>query len=319
MKEEEEEEALWCGGEISLGLRTDTSGCFLHSGSQSCEKRFSGSQAQSRRDRGLHIIGPKHSEYQTLFANSCARWCSCDYRWQLRVCARVSGCYFANRGRGFKKEIGWTTFVLKLSGFQILNIFWGKKALNIRLTTNYPILNDKTYFCLWILNFCLLWHVFALLLKWYNPADDSNSCWVTHGGMTLFSLYQLTTSCTWQWKTPAPVSFTVTLHFPLAYVFVSLRRLQRTMAFAGMLSDEDIRAAVQACQSESDNTHTHTLTHWWDAAKFTPALCFNIIFRYPELYVSNSIFCNFLLRLHLTNKKLPPAWIYFRSWATWEI
>lgn len=138
--------------------------------------------------------------------------------------------------------------------------------------------------------------------------------------MTLFSLYQLTTSCTWQRKTPAPVSFTVTLHFPLAYVFVSLRRLQRTMAFAGMLSDEDIRAAVQACQSESDNTHTHThtLTHWWDAAKFTPALCFNIIFRYPVLYVSNSIFCNFLLRLHLTNKILPPAWIYFRSWATWE-
>lgn len=66
--------------------------------------------------------------------------------------------------------------------------------------------------------------------------------------------------------------------------------------------------------------HTHTLTHWWDAAKFTPALCFNIIFRYPVLYVSNSIFCNFLLRLStLTNKILPPAWIYFRSWATWEI
>lgn len=66
MKKEEEEEALWCGGEISLDLRTDTSGCFLHSGSQSCEKRVGGSQAQSRRGKGLHIIGPKHSEYRTL-------------------------------------------------------------------------------------------------------------------------------------------------------------------------------------------------------------------------------------------------------------
>ncbi|XP_040918204.1 parvalbumin beta-like [Toxotes jaculatrix] len=35
MKEEE----AFCGvGEISLGLRTDTSGCFLHSGSRSCKR-----------------------------------------------------------------------------------------------------------------------------------------------------------------------------------------------------------------------------------------------------------------------------------------
>lgn len=38
-------------------------------------------------------------------------------------------------------------------------------------------------------------------------------------------------------------------------VCVSLRQPQRTMAFAGMLSDEDIQAAIQACQGESDNTH----------------------------------------------------------------
>ncbi|XP_062295583.1 parvalbumin beta-like [Scomber scombrus] len=33
------EEEAFCGvGEISLGLRTDTSGCFLHSGSRSCKR-----------------------------------------------------------------------------------------------------------------------------------------------------------------------------------------------------------------------------------------------------------------------------------------
>lgn len=37
----------------------------------------------------------------------------------------------------------------------------------------------------------------------------------------------------------------------------SLRQLQRTMAFAGLLSDEDITAAVQACQGESHSTHAH--------------------------------------------------------------
>lgn len=34
----------------------------------------------------------------------------------------------------------------------------------------------------------------------------------------------------------------------------SLRQPQRTMAFAGMLSDKDIKAAVQACQGESGKT-----------------------------------------------------------------
>lgn len=56
------------------------------------------------------------------------------------------------------------------------------------------------------------------------------------------------------WKHLHRFPSTVTLHFFLvrACVFVSLRQLQRTMAFAGMLSDEDVKAAVQACQSESD-------------------------------------------------------------------
>lgn len=55
--------------------------------------------------------------------------------------------------------------------------------------------------------------------------------------------------------------------YPLVCVFASLRPPQRTMAFAEMLSDEDIRAAVQACQSESESVHacthihTHTLAH----------------------------------------------------------
>lgn len=41
-------------------------------------------------------------------------------------------------------------------------------------------------------------------------------------------------------------------------VCVSLRQPQRTMAFAGMLNEEDIKAAVQACQGESDMQRTLT-------------------------------------------------------------
>lgn len=59
-EEEEKEEAVGGVGEISVGLRTDTSGCSSHSGSQSCERRVGNSQAQSR--RGLRVSGPKHGE-----------------------------------------------------------------------------------------------------------------------------------------------------------------------------------------------------------------------------------------------------------------
>lgn len=46
MKEEE----AFCGvGEISLGLRTDKSDCFLHSGSQSCKRVL---VAKTQRKRG---------------------------------------------------------------------------------------------------------------------------------------------------------------------------------------------------------------------------------------------------------------------------
>ncbi len=113
----------------------------------------------------------------------------------------------------------------------------------------------------------------TLLWKWYSPTGkryNSAPCLLTvlmylkttRRGMimlnlsTSFDCFYLTETVIWQQKTPAPPSFHVTLHFLRACVFASLRQLQRTMAFAGMLNDEDIKAAVQACQSESDSTHT---------------------------------------------------------------
>lgn len=52
MKEEE----AFCGvGEISLGLRTDKSDCFLHSRSQSC-KRVLVAQAQSKRGSASQAV-----------------------------------------------------------------------------------------------------------------------------------------------------------------------------------------------------------------------------------------------------------------------
>lgn len=59
-EEEKEEEAVGGVGEISVGLRTDTSGCSSHSGPQSCERRVDNSQAQSR--RVLRILPPQHGE-----------------------------------------------------------------------------------------------------------------------------------------------------------------------------------------------------------------------------------------------------------------
>lgn len=85
---------------------------------------------------------------------------------------------------------------------------------------------------------------------------------------------------------------------PLACVFASLRPPLRTMAFAEMLSDEDIRAAVQACQSESESVHactrarSHTHTRFLSRADGMQlrVLCSDIIFRCfcvsPE-YLSN--------------------------------
>lgn len=75
----------------------------------------------------------------------------------------------------------------------------------------------------------------------------------------------LTEAAARQPTTPAPLSFTVTLHFLRVRerVCVCLRPsgdYRTTMAFAGMLSDEDIKAAVQACQSESGSTRTLTCT-----------------------------------------------------------
>lgn len=86
--------------------------------------------------------------------------------------------------------------------------------------------------------------------------------------------------------------------YPLACVFASLRPPQRTMAFAEMLSDEDIRAAVQACQSESESVracmHAHTHTHFGSRADgMQPkVLCSSIIFRCFAFRLSSSIiFC----------------------------
>lgn len=65
------------------------------------------------------------------------------------------------------------------------------------------------------------------------------------------------------------------------------------MAFAEMLSDEDIRAAVQACQSESESVRacTHAHTHFLpgtDGIRLK-VLCSNIIFRCFAFHMSNSI------------------------------
>lgn len=82
------EEEAFCGvGEISPGLRTDTSGCLLHSESRSCERLL---VAHRHKAREAEICTSLAQTAQTsakarwvagfVFANSCARWhlCNCS-------------------------------------------------------------------------------------------------------------------------------------------------------------------------------------------------------------------------------------------------
>lgn len=64
---------------------------------------------------------------------------------------------------------------------------------------------------------------------------------LTHGGTVLLDVFDLMNTCN--------------AHAPSLHVSVSCRT---TMAFAEMLSDENIKAAVQACHGESNHICTYS-------------------------------------------------------------
>lgn len=83
MKEEE----VFCGvGEISLGLRTNTSRCFLH---RITKLQKGAGSKQSKRSRDLHFIDSESVNLIlstvsiTLFVNACVWQCLCGNSMQF--------------------------------------------------------------------------------------------------------------------------------------------------------------------------------------------------------------------------------------------
>lgn len=137
-----EEEALCGVGEISLGLRTDTSGCFLHSGSRSCERA---SVAHRHKAGEAEICTSQAQRVQT---SPEARWVpSFFFFLQIRVhrdvCEMIAGspvcvCALehlsssALKEGGLKKKKLWIMFnPLCVCFFQVATTFSvGKKILS---------------------------------------------------------------------------------------------------------------------------------------------------------------------------------------------
>lgn len=185
-------------GEISLGLRTDTSGCFLHSGSQSCKREcWWLRRTEQKRQRSAHHRlreckpNPKHGEYQAF----CKFMCTTVFEWWLLavLCLSVpwstsilfffKGCRDKcwNVGGGKKDaqlslcllpQVSATFFV----GMENVFILWDKASMSSRFSCDSQMKTCPTmkYLPHWeknsLKNFMLVW--FGVVVFYCQNSTD---------------------------------------------------------------------------------------------------------------------------------------------------